>query len=311
MTVRVFNGLGGLAREQLDAAGVAGVEIHDMTPDGPAEGLTGEVMFGGWGDPDVLARYLAAGVRWVQLAGTGIDGVAPVVLESDAILTNVPGASAVPIAEFVLASMLAFEKRFPEVWLAGPPPHWNFAELDTLEGKTLGIFGFGGIGQAIATRALAFDMRVVATRRRAHPSEVKDVQIVSSLEEILPVADHLVLAAPATHSTRGIVGSSAFSAMKPGVHLVNIARGSLVDQDALRAALDSGRVAAASLDTVDPEPLPEGHWMYDHPKLNVTAHVSWASRHAFRRPVEMFVENLRRYVAGEDLRWVVDLDEGY
>ena len=99
--------------------------------------------------------------------------------------------------------------------------------------------------------------------------------------------------------------------MKRGVHLVNIARGSLVDQDALRTALDDGRVALATLDTVDPEPLPDGHWMYEHPRVRLSAHVSWSSPRAFERIVASFTDNVRRYAVGEPLEGIVDPDEGY
>ncbi len=309
MTLQVINGLGGLARAELLAAGLD-VEYVDMTPGGPPPGVSAEVLFGGWGNRDTLAAHLE-GVRWVQLAGTGIDGVDPVVFEADRIVTNVPGASAVAIAEFVLGAMLAFEKHFPQTWLSEPPEVWNFAELDTLAGKSLGIVGFGGIGQAIARRALAFDMVVRAVRRTSRAAELADVELVSDVAELLSVSDHLVLAVPATPRTVHLLDTAAFAAMKPGAHLVNIARGSLVDQDALRVALDDGTLAMATLDVVDPEPLPAGHWLYTHPHVRVSAHVSWASRHVFRRPVEMFLENLTRYLAGEPLQWLVDRDEGY
>jgi phosphoglycerate dehydrogenase-like enzyme len=95
------------------------------------------------------------------------------------------------------------------------------------------------------------------------------------------------------------------------VHIVNIARGALVDQDALREALDDGRVAMATLDTVEPEPLPEGHWLYSHPKVRLSAHVSWASPAGMDRTLEIFLDNLRRYAAGEPVKYVVDADEGY
>ena len=99
--------------------------------------------------------------------------------------------------------------------------------------------------------------------------------------------------------------------MKPGVHLVNIASGSLVDQDALRVALDDGRVAMATLDTVDPEPLPAGHWMYEHPKVRLSAHVSWGTTEHFTGAIAVLVENLHRHVDGRPLRDLVDLAEGY
>jgi phosphoglycerate dehydrogenase-like enzyme len=137
------------------------------------------------------------------------------------------------------------------------------------------------------------------------------VELATDLPDLVATADHLVLAAPATDATSQLLDAAAFEQMKPGVHLVNIARGTLVDQDALRAALDDERVAFASLDTVDPEPLPAGHWLYEHPKVHLTAHVSWSSPRAFPRVIGTFVENLRRYVADEDLHGVIDVDEGY
>ena len=111
--------------------------------------------------------------------------------------------------------------------------------------------------------------------------------------------------------TRYLINAETLALVKPGVHLVNIARGALVDQDALRVALDDGRVAMATLDTVDPEPLPEGHWLYSHPKVRLSAHVSWASPAGMDRTLEIFVDNLRRYAAGEQVLHVVDADEGY
>jgi phosphoglycerate dehydrogenase-like enzyme len=246
----------------------------------------------------------------VHLAGTGIDSY-PREMFDGRTVTNARGASAIPIAEFVLAAMLAFEKRLPETWIHEPPEHWNFASLGWLNTRTLGLVGLGGIGVAIAERALPFGMRVQALRRRQEPSPLEGVEVVGSLEELLPEADHLLLAAPATQRTRHLINAESLALVKPGVHLVNIARGALVDQDALRVALDDGRVAMATLDTVDPEPLPEGHWMYSHPKVRLSAHVSWASPAGMDRTLEIFLDNLRRYAAGEQVLHVVDPDEGY
>jgi phosphoglycerate dehydrogenase-like enzyme len=226
-------------------------------------------------------------------------------------VTCARGASGVAISEFVLAAMLAFAKDMPNVWLEAPPKHWNFHPLSTLEHKTLALVGLGGIGTEIAKRALPFGMRVRAVRRTAAPSPVAGVEVLTDFRELLPDADHLVLAAPGTQRTRHLVDADALAAVKPGVHLVNIARGSLVDQDALRVALDDGRVAMATLDTVDPEPLPDGHWMYEHPKVRLSAHVSWGTTENFTGSVAILVENLHRYVDGRPLRDLVDLDEGY
>jgi phosphoglycerate dehydrogenase-like enzyme len=163
----------------------------------------------------------------------------------------------------------------------------------------------------VAHRVRAFDARVRAVRRRPDQPPIPGVEVVTDLDELLGTADHLVLAAPATPATIGLLDEAAFASVRPGLHLVNIARGSLIDQDALRGALDDERVARATLDTVDPEPLPAGHWMYTHPRVKLSAHVSWVSPRAFDRMLAAFAENLRCYVSGERLEGVVDAEEGY
>ena len=148
-------------------------------------------------------------------------------------------------------------------------------------------------------------------RRTDAPSPVPGVEMVTALDALLPGADHVVLAAPATAKTAHLIDADAFALMKPGVHLVNIARGALVDQDALRVALDNDTVAQATLDTVDPEPLPEGHWLYSHPKVRLAAHVSWYTPDLQQAAIEILVENIGRYERGEPLLYVVDPVEGY
>jgi phosphoglycerate dehydrogenase-like enzyme len=304
--VRVLNQLGPKAAAAMRAA-VPDVEVIDIGGDPPPPDLRADVLFGGWG-PHTL-EY-AQRVGWVHLAGTGIDSFQPELFEGRTV-TNARGASAIPISEFVLAAMLAFEKRLPDTWIHEPPEHWNFAPLGWLNTRTLGLVGLGGIGVAIAERALPFGMHVRALRRRLDPSPVEGVDVVGSLEELLPEADHLVLAAPATPRTRHMINADTLKLVKPGVHLVNIARGALVDQDALRDALDDDRVAMATLDTVEPEPVPEGHWLYSHPKVRLSAHVSWASPAGMDRTLEIFLENLHRYANGERLLHHVDAEEGY
>ncbi len=283
------------------------VEVVDITA-GIPEGVRGDVLFGGWGLHSTEA--VARGVHWLQLSGTGIDNTRTDLLGVETV-TCARGASAVPISEYVLASMLAFGRGFPQHWLRAVPKHWNFQRMETLAGSTLGLIGLGGIGERVARLATAFDMRVIAVRRTRAPSPVAGVEVVTSLDSMLQHVDHLVLAAPGTANTRRIIDADALKRVKPGVHLVNIARGSLVDQDALREALDDGRVARASLDVVEPEPLPEGHWLYSHPKVFLTPHSSWSSTAFFDAAIEIFVANLRRYLAGEPLEHLIDRDEGY
>jgi phosphoglycerate dehydrogenase-like enzyme len=276
----------------------------------PPAGAAGEVLLThARGSPNLTA-VLARGVRWVHVYGTGVDAF-PLEVLAGRTLTCSRGASAVPIAEWVLAVVLAAEKRLPESWIHTPPAHWSIGALGGLAGRTLALVGLGGIGRAVASRALPFEMRVRALRRSGAPSPVPGVEVVRSLDALLPEADHLVLAAPVTAATRGLLDAAAFARVRRGVHLVNVARGALVDHEALRAALDDGRVGLASLDCVDPEPLPAGHWLFTHPRVRLSPHVSWSMPDAFERLIGPFVENLRRFRAGEPLAHRVDPSVGY
>ena len=308
--MRVLTHVRGPVADQVRAA-VPDVELIEIPGEGELdEGIDGEVLFTiPWNLPN-LEHVLGRGVRWVHTMGTGVDRF-PLELVGERTLTCSRGASAVPIAEWVLAQMLAVEKRLPESWITTGPEQWHTAQLGGLAGRTLGVVGLGGIGAAVAARALPFEMRVVARRRSDAPSPVAGVEQVASLDAVLAVADHLVLTAPATPETHHLLDADALEKVKPGVHLVNIARGALVDQDALRVALEDGRVAVASLDAVDPEPLPDGHWMYSHPRVHLSPHISWSMPGASDILVETFVGNLRRYRAGQPLEGVVDVAAGY
>ena len=261
-------------------------------------------------DPDAIRRLLVPSVRWVHVLGAGVDGFPFDAVEERA-LTCSRGAAAVAIAEWVLAVMLAFEKRLPESWVDAPPTQWNVGSLGGLSGRTLGLVGVGAIGTEIARRALAFDVEVLVNRRRVVPAPLPGIELVANLTDLLGRSDHLVVAAPATPDTFHLIDAGALAACKPGVHIVNIARGSLIDQDALRVALDGGLVARASLDTVDPEPLPAGHWLYDHPGVRLTPHISWSGAATVHRTFELFIENLRRFRCGDALAGVVDPVAGY
>jgi phosphoglycerate dehydrogenase-like enzyme len=270
----------------------------------------GEVLLtfdGAWRDGD---RRLPDAVKWVHVLGAGVGGFPFEVLEGRP-MTCSKGASSVPISEWVLAVMLAFDKRVPETWISEPPAAWNAAQLGLVAGKTLGLIGVGAIGTEIARRALAFDMRVVGLRRSDRPLPLPGIEPARSLPDVLEGADHVVIAAPSTPDTHHLIDAAAFAAMKDGVHLVNIARGALVDQDALIAALDSGKVARASLDVVDPEPLPAGHPLYTHPGVRLTPHISWSAPITMPRTFEMFLDNLRRWQNAEPLEGLVDVDAGY
>jgi phosphoglycerate dehydrogenase-like enzyme len=282
------------------------LEVVDITK-GVPDGQPGDVLYGGSGVHSVAA--MAAGVRWVQLVGTGIDGLPPEVRAAP-VLTSARGAGAVAISEYVIATMGAFAREFPENWLRQPPDRWFFQPARTLAGATLGLYGFGGIAQRVARIALALEMSVVALRRQPQPSPIPGVEMVQSVADLVSVADHLVLAAPSTELTRQVINDDTIALMRPGLHLVNIARGALVDQEALRRGLDDGPIARASLDVSEPEPLPPDHWLYDHPKVFLTPHSSWVGPPAFAASTELFCDNLDRFLAGQPLLGVVGPD-GY
>jgi phosphoglycerate dehydrogenase-like enzyme len=197
------------------------------------------------------------------------------------------------MAEFALAAIFAHAKRFPEVWI-DDSRHWGFTHLDSVSGATLGIAGFGTLGQAVARHAIAVGMKVIALRRRLTQSPVTGVELVETLEQLASRSDHLVLLMPANDATHHIAGAQLFAAAKPGLHLINLGRGTLVDQDALLWALDCGRIARATLDVTDPEPLPAGHPLYLHPRVMISPNTSVYSAATFEALVDRTIDNFAR-----------------
>jgi phosphoglycerate dehydrogenase-like enzyme len=246
-------------------------------------------------------------LKWVHLRSTGIDKYPDWIFEVPTVTVN-RGGYAVPISEYVLAAMLSFAKHVPAIW-AVDQSGWRNHQLADLSGQTLGIVGFGEIGKAIAKRALAFDMTVVGTRRSSGPLDFDGAASVP-LEDLLRAADHVVLSAPLTPETRGLIDSAALSLMKPGAHLINVGRGGLLDTEALRTALDN-HLGGATLDVTDPEPLPDGHWLFTHSKVRISPHISGSSQQTRQRANEFFRDNLERYRKRRSLQGEVSKDLGY
>lgn len=276
-------------------------------------GVEGEVLVSRPSVVPNFAHVLTRGVQWVHLIGTGIDQFPLDLVGPGLTLTNSRGNSAIPISEWVLACLLAFEKRLPQAFVHEAPAHWNFPTepLGTLHGRTVGLVGLGAIGTAVAERLLPFSTRVKALRNRPLPSPLAEIEVVDGIEALVDGADHVVIVAPLTDATRGLFDARVLGLMMPGAHLVNIARGPIVVDADLRAALDGGHLAAASIDAPDPEPLPAGHWMYEHPKVRLSPHVSWNWPGAGAGLYEAFAENLARHLAGEPLLNVIDPAVGY
>lgn len=253
--------------------------------------------------PQTAPRGWPFNLRWAQVASAGLDTFPPWFFEAP-LVTRGRGVQAPAMAEYVIAVIMAREKRLWDVAVSSAA-EWKHRLLGAVAGKTIGIAGFGAIGEEIARRAIPLGLRVLAlTRSRA--IHAPNVAQTSSLSELMASSDHLVLALPLTEETRGAVNSETLSRARPGLHLINIARGAIIDDAALLAALDSGAVAAATLDVTSPEPLPDGHPFYSHPRIRLTPHVSGMSEDHEERLSAWLLRNLDRFMAGENLDGVVD-----
>ncbi|MCU1717080.1 D-isomer specific 2-hydroxyacid dehydrogenase family protein [Pseudomonas sp. 5P_3.1_Bac2] len=248
-------------------------------------------------------------VRWVQLLSSGIDFY-PDWLFNGPPVTTARGVSAHLIAEFALAAILAAAKKLPDLWVKDE--RWQFSQLQPVRGRTLGILGFGSIGQALAQKASALDMRVLVLNRSgsSQPGQTH-VQVATSLEQLFAESDHLVLAVPLTAQTRGLINRQVLANAKPGLHLINIARGGLLDQQALLEALEAGWVGRATLDVTEPEPLPAGHPLYQHPQVFISPHTCALSSEGPAEFISSFSENFQRFSDGLPLHNLVDFQRGY
>ncbi|WP_447096727.1 D-isomer specific 2-hydroxyacid dehydrogenase family protein [Pseudomonas sp. CF10PS3] len=252
----------------------------------------------GYTAPDTPPPGWPYGAQWVHLVSSGIDFY-PQWLFNGPPVTTSRGSAADNLAEFALAAIFAASKHLPDIWVKDS--QWNFTPLRPLKGTTLGILGFGAIGERLAQKAHALGIKVVALRQSPTPFGIDGVEAARDVHDLFARADHLVLAAPLTEATRHIVDRDVLGSAKPGLHLINIARGGLVDQEALLEALDNGQIGLASLDVTEPEPLPDGHPLYTHPRVRLSPHTSAISTDSRNEIADTFLANLERYVLGVEL----------
>lgn len=293
------------------------LELDVVHADGVGEALRGaQVLFlwdffspavaNAWGEADVL--------EWIHVAAAGVDTLLfPALQHSQVMVTNAQGVFDRPIAEFVLASVLAHGKRLHESMRLQRQHRWQHRETASLLGQRVLVVGTGGIGRETARLLRAVGCEVREAGRRAVADDVDLGRVVRSdaLTEHVGWADHVVNAAPLTPATTALFDAEVFAAMRPGAHFVNIGRGASVVEDDLLAALRSGPLDGASVDVFDQEPLPEDSSLWDAPGMVVSAHLSgdvvgWRDTLA-----EQFVANARRWLAGEPLTGVVDKELGY
>lgn len=272
-----------------------------------------EIIYGFRFPRDLIAR--APRLKWIQTMGAGVDFLDEELLLSRAVMTNVSGIHATPIGEFVLQLMLMFVKQAPLCFQLKQEKRWTRFPLTVLRSRTVGIVGLGSIGREVARLAKAFGMRVVATRRSAKQvTRARHVDILlppERLGQLLAESDFVVLAPPLTSETRGLIGEEELRNMKSTAYLINIARGGIVDEEALVRALDEHRIAGAGLDVFATEPLPADSRLWQFPNVILSPHVAGSMEDYFVRATELFCENLRRYLGGKRLLNVVDKKRGY
>ncbi|HUS16186.1 MAG TPA: D-2-hydroxyacid dehydrogenase [Chloroflexia bacterium] len=264
-------------------------------------------------------EWLAAApaIRWVQLTSAGVDHMIEAGLfraRPDVAVTTASGIHAVPISEHVIAGILAFARGFVGAMHAQREARWDRYAPDEAAGKTLGIIGYGPIGRRTARLAAALDMHVQVLRNTPQPAPEPPVERFyrpDELHELLAASDYVLLAAPNTPATHHLIDAAALAAMRPGAVLINIARGGLVDEPALIAALQGGQIKGAALDVFAQEPLPADSPLWGMPNVLITPHLAGANPHYNRRATELFCENLRRYLAGAPLQNLVDPARGY
>jgi phosphoglycerate dehydrogenase-like enzyme len=264
----------------------------------------------------IKASHLAhaPGLKWVHSWAAGADNdLFPEMLDSPVVLTSSAGNGAIPLAEHSMLLMLMLNRDVPRWVRAQNERKWERFSHPELNGLTLGIFGLGNSGSDLALKARAFHMRVLGLRRNAHQPVpgVDHMFTVDQLHPFLAECDFVVVTAPSTPDTLGMFDAAAFKAMKPSAHFICISRGGIADDAALLEALREGWIAGAGLDAHGIEPLPSDSPFWSLPNVIVTPHNGATTPATAQRGVDIFVDNLQRYLAGQPLRNVVDKSAGY
>lgn len=283
-------------------------------------------------DPELLGRIgmvygglktkeleRASSLRWLQTTSAGVNSLlSPALQESELIVTNASGIHAAPIAEQMFGMVLVVTRGLHRAWEAQGERAWKQGEvgagLSLLSGKTLGVLGVGAIGGHAARIGQAFGMTVVGLRHsgEAHPHvETMYTDTDEDRAAFLGRCDVVMNTLPETKATKGFLGETEFAALKRGAIIVNAGRGATIDTEALLGALSSGQVSAACLDVTDPEPLPSDHPLWTTSGVFITPHTSGSRPDYDERADDIFIDNLRRFLSGEELENVVDKTEGY
>jgi D-3-phosphoglycerate dehydrogenase len=265
-----------------------------------------------WDDKEGIRDVLRPEMTWVQLPAAGVDAWLELgVIDAARTWTTASDAFAHPVAEHALALLLATARKLPD---AARATSWDRSAVvgTSLRGKTVAIIGAGGIGRALMGMLAPLGVEVIAVNRSGRAVEGAARTLPTERRsEAWAAADAVVLSAPATPDTLRMIDADALAAFRPGALLVNIARGTMVDADALLHALDAGTLGAAALDVTDPEPLPDGHPLWHHPRVLVTPHTATPNDVIVPTIAALVGENVARLRDGRELRGVVEIERGY
>jgi len=265
-----------------------------------------EVLMFAHGNPELLTQILplASHTKWIHSLWTGVEGIiTPALLEHPAPLTNGRGVFRWPLADWVIAAMLFFAFRLRDVLKQQEDGIWKPVHGRMLEGQTLGIIGYGSIGQAAAERAKPFGMKIAPLRRTGYRPD--------QLRELMAASDYLLLATPLTAETRGMIGEAELADMKPSAVIMNVGRGPVIDEPAMIRALQSGKLRGAALDVFDIEPLPPDHPFWKMPNVLLSPHTADRVEGFLSPALDAFLDNLSRFRGGTALLNIVGKKAGY
>jgi phosphoglycerate dehydrogenase-like enzyme len=265
---------------------------------------------------------LAKKLRWIHSTAAAVHQLMfPELVESDIIVTNAREVHGPVVAEHVMALIFALAKRIPQAVRLQQKQSWGQQKIweshprpREVAGATLGLIGLGSIGRAIARHAAALDMTVIAAREHPEkeiPAGVQRVFASSQIDDMLALSDYVVLCAPVTPSTEGLMNAARIARMKPDAYLINVGRGPLIDETALIDALRSHQIGGAALDVFVQEPLPAESPLWNLDNLLITPHTASLTDKLWERQYALYTENLRRFVAGQPLLGLVDKRTGY
>ena len=264
---------------------------------------------------------IAKKLKWIHSTSAGVGQLAyPSLVSSGIVVTNASGVFSVPMAEHTIGLLLALARNFPDTVRQQDQKLWSQQNLwdkpqhlSELNGATLVIVGYGSIGGEIAKRAQAFGMQVIGVTRsgKGDLAHAQKIIAIDALDEVLPQADYVVLAVPETRETKQLFDAARLARVKRGARLVNLGRGSAIDEAALVLALESGQLGGAALDVTDTEPLPSDSPLWTAPNLFITPHTSAISSRLWHREADLLVQLLERWFDGRELFNVVDLTRGY